>query len=212
MKKIRNLIVALILALLPVLVAQPHAEADEPEQGTYTPGYLVKGDNPNSANIYFMTNLEGLPQQGNCVIRRSMIHTFMQVEKPDHTFILAGGNPDYCGWIGVNMPWVVQDQRFDFWIKPDDWLGYHGYQYYPPDGWDLYVNLPQQLAGDSVNSNLVDIGDFTAMHNSFGKGYGDPEYNAHCDYDRSGQVNIYDYNLFYHNFNVEGDDPLVAWP
>jgi hypothetical protein len=64
--------------------------------------------------------------------------------------------------------------------------------------------------GDCNNDNFVNIQDVGILKITFGKGVGDPGYDARADLNGDNLVNLIDYTLLKSNFGRGGDGPLYA--
>jgi hypothetical protein len=71
------------------------------------------------------------------------------------------------------------------------------------------VEMGLMLAGDANNDNCVTAIDFNALKVTFGKGPGDPGYDARADFNGDGQVTALDFNLLKPNFGNCGPAPLL---
>ncbi len=59
-------------------------------------------------------------------------------------------------------------------------------------------------AGDANNDNIVSVLDFNILKPTFGRGIGDPSYDARADFTNDQIVNINDFNLLKGNFGAIG--------
>ena len=66
------------------------------------------------------------------------------------------------------------------------------------------VEMGTLKAGDSNNSNNVNATDFNIFKSTFGKGVGQPGYDARGDFNRDGVANSVDFNLLKGNFGQGG--------
>ena len=62
--------------------------------------------------------------------------------------------------------------------------------------------------GDANGDNLVNAQDFNILKVTFGKGNGDPGYDARADFTGDNLVNVTDFNLLKGNFGFAGGQPL----
>ena len=71
-------------------------------------------------------------------------------------------------------------------------------------GASTQVEMGLQTAGDSTNDNVVGATDFNVLKNTFGKGVGQPGYDARGDFNRDTTVTSLDFNLLKGNFGQSG--------
>ena len=64
-------------------------------------------------------------------------------------------------------------------------------------------------AGDCNDDNSITIVDFNIEKLTFGKGQGDPGYDARADFDGNNRVTVLDFNLQKVNFGQGGAPPIV---
>ena len=62
--------------------------------------------------------------------------------------------------------------------------------------------------GDADNNNCVNLTDFTILKGTFGKGVGDPGYDARADFSGDNVVNTPDFTLLKNNFALCGAAPV----
>ncbi len=70
------------------------------------------------------------------------------------------------------------------------------------------VEMGLMRAADANNDNLVNATDFNVMKVTFGKGIGDPNYDARADFNGDNVVNATDFNLLKVNFGQGGAPPV----
>src|SRR5207253_10254347 len=66
--------------------------------------------------------------------------------------------------------------------------------------------------GDANDTNCTNSVDFNIVRNSFGKGVGDPGYDAHADFNGDSAVNASDFNLLKGTFGQCGAGPIRPAP
>ncbi len=71
------------------------------------------------------------------------------------------------------------------------------------------VEMGLMRVGDANDDNIISTTDFNILKGTFGKGLGDPGYDARADFSNDDAVNIADVNLLKINFGQSGAPPLL---
>jgi hypothetical protein len=72
-----------------------------------------------------------------------------------------------------------------------------------------HADMGLMLTGDASDDNVVDVSDFSILKATFGKGAGDPGYDARADFNCDQLVEIGDFNLLKINFGKMGAPPVA---
>jgi hypothetical protein len=75
---------------------------------------------------------------------------------------------------------------------------------------ELEVGL--MLVGDASDDNVIEVDDFVLLRASFGRGPGDPGFDARVDFDGNRVVDTSDFNLLKVNFGRGGAPPIGSQP
>jgi len=68
------------------------------------------------------------------------------------------------------------------------------------------ITFTKLREGDSSDGNdRIKLPDFNLILNAYGATPGQPKWNANCDLDRGGKVDLVDFNLVLTNYNKDGD-------
>jgi hypothetical protein len=62
--------------------------------------------------------------------------------------------------------------------------------------------------GDCDNNNVINVGDFNILKNTFGKSLGQPGYDARADFNADDVVNVNDFNFQKNNFGQAGSPAI----
>jgi hypothetical protein len=118
-------------------------------------------------------------------------------------------NTDASGNRVIPLNGLPPGEPYVWRVKGPNSLANSGQGTTPPAG-QCTANLEAGLmrAGDATNNNVVDASDFTVLRNTYGKGCGQPGYDARADFNNDCNVNASDFTLLRNNFGQGGAPPI----
>jgi hypothetical protein len=67
------------------------------------------------------------------------------------------------------------------------------------------VDFGTTREGDATNDDYINILDASRLVGSYGSSEGDPDWNAHCDFNRDGNINMLDASMLTSDYDQHGD-------
>ena len=131
------------------------------------------------------------------------------------TLKLAGGGPennystntDASGFFTITSP--AGPGLYDWRVKNPQTLANSGSVTLPSSG-TTQQEMGLLREGDANNDNCTSALDFNIVRSSFGKGVGDPGYDARADFNGDNIVNILDFGLQKNTFGLCGAGPITV--